>query len=324
MYPVGSKLSGTTWSMKFASGVVKAVYPGVGFLVEKDLYTYLIIDNFKMEEKPMNHHIDTQSPEYLYASISKETILMWLSEREPAKAKIYGIELREKALLHPLSMKALSLNFKLAPFIHPRLDLISQPSDILDYYLSTGVMPNCERGDHAPIPLELMCKKEEKSQLNEWHLMRAQCGITNGFTYHFLESGKLRVEVNGEKLELIHFNHDGVQKSTPYASPAFTSVKMSLPLELGEIPECHGTLEEFEGTLEDIPECHGSLEGTYESKATWNLSRLTTDQLHEGIEAAYWEIRRTRSRTSNWANDPDVIHFMTWTDNAWDEIESRS
>jgi hypothetical protein len=309
MFPVGSKLSGTTWTSRFASGTIKEVYPGIGFLVEKDLYTYIIIDNFKVEDKAMNHHIDTPSSESSYVDISNKTLMIWLMDGEPAKKKIYGIELREKSLINPMSLKGLSLSFKVAPHIMPRDDLMSLSSEILYYYVCTGIMPSCERGDHAPLPLELMRTKEEEYQMNNWHLLRAQHGITNGFAYHFLDCGKkLRVEANGAKLFVINYNLNGVLKSTPYSSPVFACVKMASPPHvLDEIPE----LEEGEiGNKKII------------ASLKWNLYRLSDKELDEGIEAAYWEMRRIRENP-NWADDPSFIHSMEWTDAAWDEVQFR-
>ena len=121
---------------------------------------------------------------------------------------------------------------------------------------------------------------------------------------------KLRVELDGQKISLIHFNFHGIHK-TPYASPAFT-------FPLGAPP--HGLDLDTLDTL-DVYETHET--NTPLSHKTYNLTNLMTSALIEGIEEAHWEQRRIRSTTAAWHIDHVYTNSMAWVDAAWDEIQAR-
>ena len=290
-YTIGSSMTGTTWSMKTVSGKIVDIHPGLGFTVMKDLYYYLIVDNFSVGEKPFNHHIEGSPPEYMNISLSKATTMFWL-KTDVAKSAIYGKEIRTKQLIDPMSREGLILGFKVAPLIKPMLLKGDE-----DFYLKFGTFPgDSDYGNAAPLPYTSYMIQEEKRQMDEWHLARAklQDTLEGNYSYRFLDCGhKLRVELNGQKVSLIHFNHFGIHK-TPHSSPALTFTLKALPDDFG-----------------------------LETTRTYNLTNLTNSAIHQGIEDAHWEQARIRATTHSWATDPVYKNSMEWVDAAWNEIQAR-
>jgi hypothetical protein len=295
--------------MKTVSGTIVAIHPGLGFTVVKDLYYYLIIDNFSSATVPFHNHIEGSPQEFMNICLTKATVMFWLSQG-PAKSVIYGKEIRQKQLIDPLSHEGLIMAFKLAPLIKPTRFHTDEAND---FYLKFGTFPgHSDLGNAAPLPLTSMMIQEEKRQMDDWHLERAKLqkttAIEGNYKYHFLDCGhKLRVEVNGHKISLIHFNFHGIHK-TPYASPALTFTLGAPPHEL--------QLDSLD-TLDTL-ETH--------TQKKYNLTNLMTSALIEGIEEAHWEQRRIRSTTSkahSWHIDPVYTNSMAWVDAAWDEIQAR-
>jgi len=96
---IGSLLSGRTFGAKNACGTIIHIFPGLGFEVKKDGYTYIIIDNFSEEEYEMRHFVDIPHPEHLYHTLSAETIAFWTEAGYKTKEKIYGKEVNSRRLL---------------------------------------------------------------------------------------------------------------------------------------------------------------------------------------------------------------------------------
>jgi len=297
-YTIGSSISGTNWNLKTVSGTIVHIHPGLGFTVVKDLYYYLIDDNFSIGEKPFSHHIEGSPPEYMNIALSKATTMFWLSTGN-AKSAIYGKEIRTKQLIDPMSEEGLTMGFKVAPLIKP--NKLTHSDEANDFYLKFGTFPgDSDNGNYAPHPLTAMIIHEEKRQMDNWHLARAKLQtatpIEGNYTYHFLDCGhKLRVELNGQKVSLIHFNFHGIHRS-PYNSPVLT-------FTLGSPPDLDPI---------DTFQVHQA-----------NLMNLTLSALFEGIEEAHWEQRRIRDAKSGWATDPTYKKSMAWVDAAWDEIQAR-
>jgi len=298
---IGSSMSGTNWNLKPVSGTIVSIYPGLGFTIVKDLYYYLIIDNFSTSTVPFNHHIEGSPQEFMNICLTKATVMFWLSQG-PAKSTIYGKEIRQKQLIDPLSHEGLITGFKLAPLIKPTRFHTDEANE---FYLKFGTFPgHSDLGNAAPLPFTAMVIQEEKRQMDDWHLERAKLqkntAIEGNYKYHFLDCGhKLRVEQNGQKMSLIHFNFHGTHR-TPYASPALTFTLRAPP---------------------DVTGLDLSVE-TPVGQKTFNLTNLTASALYEGIEEAHWEQRRIRS-TASWATDPAYKNSIAWVDAAWDEIEER-
>lgn len=307
---IGSSLSGTNWNMKTVSGTIVGIHPGIGFTVVKELYYYLIIDNFSAATVPFNNHIEGSPQEFMNICLTKPTVMFWLSQG-PAKSVIYGKEIRQKQLIDPLSHEGLIMSFKLAPLI--KTTRLNHTDEANEFYLKFGTFPgDSDIGNAAPLPFTAMIIQEEKRQMDDWHLERAKLqkttAIEGNYKYHFLDCGhKLRVEMNGHKMSLIHFNFHGIHK-TPYASPALT-------FTLGAPP--HG-LELDSPDSPDTHETHTPL-----GQKTYNLTNFMTSALIEGIEEAHWEQRRIRSTTAAWHIDPVYTNSMAWVDAAWDEIQAR-
>ena len=291
---IGSTMSGTNWNMKTVSGTIVSVHLGLGFTVVKDLYSYLIIDNFAEGEKTFNHHIEGSPPEYMNFVLSKPTVMFWLS-LGPAKSTIYGKEIREKQIIDPMSQQGLIMEFKLAPLIKPTV--LNRTEEANDFYLKFGTFP--DSGNVNPLPLTVSILGEERNQMDAWHYERAKLQktteIKGNYIYHFFDCGhKLRVERNGQKMSLIHFNYFGVHK-TPYGSPSQTFNPPEMP--------------EISSLVEELPK--------------YNLTGLSLSALYQGIEEAHWEQLRTRSTTKAWATDLSYMKSMEWVDEAWNEIQSR-
>ena len=298
-YTIDSIISGTNWNLKTVSGKIVDIHPGLGFTVVNDLYYYLIIDNFSASAVPFNHHIEGSPPEFMNIPLSKATVMFWISQGL-AKSAVYGKEIRRKQLIDPMSEEGLVTGFKLAPLIKPTR--LNHSDEANDFYLKFGTFPgHSDHGNAAPLPFTSMVIQEEKRLMDDWHLARAKLQkttpIEGNYTYHFLDCGhKLRVELNGQKVSLIHFNYFGIHRS-PYNSPALT-------FTLGA-PPCTG-LNLNEVSEEDL----------------YNLTHLTLSAIYQGIEEAHWEQRRIRA-TRSWATDPVYNKSMAWVDAAWDEIQAR-
>ena len=145
-----------------------------------------------------------------------------------------------------------------------------------------------------------MNENESKRQMDIWHLERAKLNnlgidIQGSYKYSFKECGKmLVVSLHGEEISTIHYSESSVH-NTPYASPAPSFVLKS-------------SIEQIVGL--DI------------SENKFNLSHISTDKLQEGIESAYWHMRRLRDQ-GGFATNMSFLRAMLWTDSAWDEIQAR-
>jgi len=203
MFTIGSFMNGTSWNMKTVSGKITEIYPGIGFLLTKDLYTYLAIDNFKEGDISINHHIQGIPSEFMNIRLSKTTVLFWLNS-VPAKSTIYGKEIREKKLIDPMT-DGLRLAFKVAPLIPMKnIDFSWIPDDIMNFYLQFGIFPCDIDPGNTPVPMTTMTIREDKRQMDLWHYERAKLDSLEGnYTYHFLDCGRLRVEMDGQKISLI-------------------------------------------------------------------------------------------------------------------------
>jgi hypothetical protein len=182
-YTIGSSMSGVTWNMRTVSGHIVAIHPGVGFTVVKDLYDYLIIDDFSTEVKPFNNHIETYPPEFMNIVLSRATVMFWMSILPRVKSTLCGKELRKKKLIDPMSHEGLIMEVKLAPLIKS---------------IPQFGFPNSE-DDTAQI---------QKYEMDQWHLARATLqknAIQGKYTYQFLDCGKLLVELDGQ-ISLIEFD----------------------------------------------------------------------------------------------------------------------
>jgi hypothetical protein len=294
-------MSGKNYNRMEVSGEIIDIYPSVGFLVRKDFYTYLIVDNFQAGEKQFTHHLESIPPEFAGLTLSKRTVLFWLNGVGTAKSVLFGKEIREKRLIDPMSREGLLLPVKLNPIISAFSGMNLYKGDILDFYLEFGTLPGeRDRGHEAPLPYIAMNKNESKRQTDIWHLERAKLNnvgidIHGSYKYTFNECGKmLVVTLHGEEISTIHFSESSVH-NTPYSSPAPSFV--------------------LKGTVDSIARLDIA-----EDK--FNLTYLSTDKLHEGIESAYWHMRRLRDQ-GGFATNMSFLKAMLWTDSAWDEIQAR-
>jgi hypothetical protein len=204
---IGSIIAGRAFGAKNVCGKITQIYPGLGFEVKKDGYSYVVIDNFSTKEFEMRHYVETSPPENLYHSLSKETIAFWTSAGYKTKERIYGKEIQLRRLIEKESCDDVPLPFSISSFL--------------------------------PLP------------------------------------------------------------ASPLTSPTIPQIERE-PLDF----------EEF--CLEDTP---NRFEGA--------VRRLLTEELMEGIEAAHWEIARSKRNNILWHKDPAVKHHLEWLEAAWDEMDTR-
>jgi hypothetical protein len=308
-YTHESSFGGDTFCGRYASGRVINVFPGLGLLVENDNYKYLIVNNFGNPGKMLFHYLETIPSDYTYKALSDETILFWLKGGVSTKACIYGSEIKRRMLIDPKSDVSLYLPLKVSPIISPDDYYPTMGDQYWNFLKQTGTLP-IENGDDAPIPQELSLIRELHRQTNEWHLLRSR--VLNDiqampYKYTFLQCGrKLLIEANGKKLSTVNYSDNTVHLYTPINS---TMCSPANPFVIRS-PTPH--MEEF-GDL--------SLE---ESKAdnnqfTESVKRLSNEEIDEGIEEAYWEMRRLRKGSE----EKTIIQIQKWVDAAYDEKQFR-
>ena len=318
MFAINDSMSGVTFDGRYAAGLVNTILPGLGYLVSNDGYSYLLVDKFSSSRKKQMSNFVEDPVESMYTKLSKETILYWLGNHYCTKACIYGKEVKMQYLIDPLSFQGLSLPFKLAPFADPiGMRNVKDVQDfVIDFYCRTGKHYPCGRGDEAPVPYELIVVREEAKQMDQWHLARAlKFPVPPGnYTYHFLECGKrLRIELNGVKEKIIHYENRGVvpTPSVSGASSPATPFILSSPSHILY-------MEEIEGITGVEAEAQGQ-----QTNFTASVKRLSTSDLTDGLEEMAWEMRRIRKKHADYYAQPDFITAQAWCDAAWDEIQER-
>ena len=114
---VGSVIAGRAFGAKNVCGKITKVYPGLGFEIKKDGYSYVVIDNFSTKEFEMRHCVETAPPENLYHTLTKETIAFWTSAGYKTKERIYGKEIQLRRLIEKESNDDVPLPFLLSSFL---------------------------------------------------------------------------------------------------------------------------------------------------------------------------------------------------------------
>ena len=306
---------------RYASGTITAIFPSVGYIVENDGYQYFIVNKFGASAKMSSNFLEFGASDYAHIDLADETILFWLKRGFRAKARLYGVEVIRRRLIDPMSETGLRLRVKVAPFICSTLYFNGmEEKHGWDYIKQTGgVLPD-DDGETAPIPYDLTFKRAVEKQENKWHLLRSRL-LTEAeaapYKYTFLQCGKkLLIELDGQKKATVNYLGGDVHLYTPahstMCSPAQPFLLKSPPM--ASIP----SLSDFSG-LDDVED---ALE---QDKFVDSVKRLTDDQIDEGIEENYWDMRRIRMAAEK-NQTPLGDDFMTaqkWMDAAYDEKQAR-
>ena len=319
---IGSYMSGYMFCGRYASGTITAIFPSVGYIVENDGYQYFIVNKFGASAKMSSNFLEFGASDYAHIDLTDETILFWLKRGFRAKARLYGVEVIRRRLIDPMSETGLRLRVKVAPFICSTLYFNGmEEKHGWDYIKQTGgVLPD-DDGETAPIPYDLTFKRAVEKQENKWHLLRSRL-LTEAeaapYKYTFLQCGKkLLIELDGQKKATVNYLGGDVHLYTPahstMCSPAQPFLLKSPPM--ASIP----SLSDFSG-LDDVED---ALE--QDNKFVDSVKGLTDDQIDEGIEENYWDMRRIRMAAEK-NQTPLGDDFMTaqkWMDAAYDEKQAR-
>jgi len=305
---------------RYASGTIAAIFPGLGYIVENDGYQYLIVDKFDGGSKMSSNFLEFGTSDYAHMDLADETILFWLKRGFRAKARIYGVEVLRRSLIDPMSEAGLRLRVKIFPFICSTLyfkDMESKHG--WDFIKQTGgVLPD-DDGESAPIPYALSLKNKIDKQENQWHLLRSRL-LTESeampYQYTFLQCGKkLLIELDGNKKATVNYIGGEVHLYTPahsaLCSPAQPFVLRSPPLaDIADIADIVGLKDPLWGG---------------DNKFVDTVKRLSDDQIDEGIEETYWEMRRIRvaAEKNLTSLDVDFMNAQKWLDAAYDEKQAR-
>jgi hypothetical protein len=311
---LGSYIGGEMFCSRYASGTISAVFPGLGFLVENDGYKYLIVNNFDGGSKMRANFLEFGASDYLMMSLSDKTILFWLKGGCRTKSKIYGVEVTRRSLINPMSDEGLRLPMKLHPFICSAFYTKGmEMHGNWNFLKETGGDFPEDEGDAAPLPYESIYKNVLQKQENQWHLARSRILNDNEakpYKYTFLHCGKkLLIELDGKKKATVNYQGGEVHLYTPahstVCSPAQPFILASPPIPHMEMPE--------------DPLWGG------DNKFVEVVKRLTDEHINEGIEEAYWEMKRIRilAQTTGSELGLDFMNMQKWLDAAYDEKQAR-
>lgn len=172
---IGSVIAGRAFGAKNVCGKITQIYPGLGFEVKKDGYSYVVIDDFSTKPFEMRHFVETTPPENLYHTLSKEAIAFWTMGGYKTKERIYGKEIQLRRLIEKESADDVPLPFSISSFLPlPSSPIIPQverePLDFEEFCLE-GEPPNRFEGAvRRLLTDELM----EGIEAAHWEISRAK------------------------------------------------------------------------------------------------------------------------------------------------------
>ena len=323
-YIIGAKIGGNMFSGRYASGTITNICPGLGYMVENDGYNYMIVNKFGNWTKMSSNSVEFPASEFAFIDLTDETILFWLKRGFRAKARIYGTEVVRRHLIDPMSDSGLRLTTKVFPFICSALYFNNMESKHgWEYIKQTGFVLPDDDGENAPLPYDLVIKNEVAKQENQWHLVRsrllADCE-TAPYNYTFLQCGKkLLIELDGQKKAMVNYLGGDVHLYTP-AHSAICSPAQPFLLRSPPIPEISGISGISD--LESVPD--DPLWGG-DNQFVEAVQRLSDDQIDEGIEETYWEMKRLRvfAEKNQLPLGMDFMNSQKWLDAAYDEKQAR-
>lgn len=315
---IGSFIAGYTFGGRYAAGTITEVYPGLGFEIDNDSYKYVIVNRFSVGSKMSTNFLELPTNKYAAINVTDETILFWLKAGCRSKIRIYGAEVARLCLINCTSDVGLHLRIKVAPLICSGLYVNGiENSEHWPFLKETGKNFPIEAGDSAPLPREMVLKNEIEKQENQWHLLRSRVltpAEADPYNYTFLQCGKkLLVELDGKKKSIINYSDGEVHLFTPahstLSSPAPPFVLMTPPATFGDLKEMSS----------DDPLWGG------DNKFVHSMHRLTDEQIDQGIEDSYWEMKRLRTLAElhKTTLGADFMNTQKWVDAAYDEKQFR-
>lgn len=315
-YIIGAKIGGHLFSGRYASGTITNICPGLGYMVENDGYNYMIVNNFGNCSKMSSNSVEFPASEYAFIDLTDETIFFWLKRGFRAKARIYGTEVVRRHLIDPMSDAGLRLTTKVFPFICSALYSNNMESKHgWEYIKQTGFVLPDDDGESAPLPYDLVIKNEVAKQENKWHLVRSRLLTDHEaapYNYTFLQCGKkLLIELDGQKKATVNYLGGDIHLYTP-AHSAICSPAQPFLLRSPPIPEISDNLD-----MED------PLWG--DNQFVEAVQGLSDDQIDEGIEETYWEMKRLRvfAEKNKTRLGMDFMNSQKWLDAAYDEKQAR-
>jgi len=319
-YIIGAKIGGHMFNGRYASGTITKIYPSLGYMVENDGYYYVIVNKFDSWSKMSSNSVEFHASDYDYIDLTDETVLFWLEKGFRAKARIYGVEVMRRCLIDPMSETGLRLRIKLFPFICSTLYFNGiEEKHGWDYIKQTGGVLIDDDGESAPLPYDLVLKNKINTQENQWHLARSRI-LTDDeampYNYTFLQCGKkLLIEIDGNKKATVNYLGGDVHLYTP-AHSAICSPAQPFLLSSPPIPDISG--------MTGLDEISDPLWGG-NNHFVEAVQRLSDDQIDEGIEETYWEMRRIRIHAENNKTSlgADFMTAQKWLDAAYDEKQDR-
>lgn len=317
---IGAKIGGYMFCGRYASGTIAEIFPGLGYIVKNDGYQYLIVNKFEEGVKMSSNFLEFGISDYAYMDLADETVLFWMKRGFRAKARIYGVEVTRRCLIDPMSDAGLHLRAKVFPFICSTLYFKGmEMKHGWDFIKQTGGVLLDDDGDSAPLPYELILKNKLDKQENKWHLLRSRIldqSEAMPYKYTFLQCGKkLLIELDGSKKATVNYVDGEVHLYTPAHS---TMCSPAQPFLLSSPP-----LAEITG-LSDLSCPEDPLWGG-DNKFVDSVQRLGDDEIDEGIEETYWEMRRLRvvAEKNYTPLGIDFMNCQKWLDAAYDEKQAR-
>jgi hypothetical protein len=149
---IGSVIAGRAFGAKNVCGKITQIYPGLGFEVKKDGYSYVVIDDFSTKEFEMRHFVEITPPENLYHTLSKAAISFWTSGGYKTKDRIYGKEIQLRRLIEKESNDDVPLPFSISSF------LPLPPSPLL------APLPTAPQVEREPLDFDDFCLDEEPNR----------------------------------------------------------------------------------------------------------------------------------------------------------------
>jgi hypothetical protein len=307
---IGTYIGGHVFCGRYASGTISSVFPGLGFLVDNEGYQYLIVNNIEIGGPMRSNFLEFGCSDYTTLSLTDQTILFWLQGGCRTKSKVYGIEITRRRLINPMSDEGLRLSMKLNPLICSALYTKGMETHgNWNFLKDTGCDFPEVAGDAAPLPYECVYKNGLDKQENQWHLARARLlneSESKPYKYTFLQCGKkLLIEMDGVKKATVNYQGGEIHLYTPSCSPAQPFMLAPPPVlpPLGREDPLWGGDNKFVDVVK----------------------RLTDEQIDEGIEEAYWDMKRIRvvAETTKAGLGLDFMNAQKWLDAAYDEKQAR-
>ena len=129
---------------------------------------------------------------------------------------------------------------------------------------------------------------------------------------------KTKERIYGKEIQLRRLIEKGSEDDVPLPFSLAPFIEPPLPLPPSPLLPATPKVEREPLDFEDF--CVDEEEPNRFESA---VRRLLTEELMEGIEAANWEIGRSKRNNILWHKDPAVKYHLEWLEAAWEELDSR-